>query len=111
LKLAEAEESGIKFANDLHCANITELRKKSSEEIFKASGGLKSPIEDGYFLPASIMEIYQSGKQNDVPLLMGWNLEDIIVAGPPVSATNFIAQINRRYGDKAAQLLAADPAT
>lgn len=110
LKLAEAEKIGIKFANDLHCANITELRNKSSEEIFKASGGLKSPIEDGYFLPASIMEIYQSGKQNDVPLLMGWNLEDI-VAGPPVSATNYIAQINKQYGDKAAQLLAAYPAT
>ncbi len=110
LKLADGEKIGIKFANDLHCANINALRNKSSEEIFKALGGLKSPIEDGYFLPTSISEIYETGKQNDVPLLMGWNQEDI-VAGPPVSASNYIAQINKQYAEKANQLLAAYPAT
>jgi para-nitrobenzyl esterase len=110
LKLADAEKIGIKFANDLHCSDINALRNKSSEEIFKAIGGLKSPIEDGYFLPTSIMDIYQNGKQNDVPLLMGWNQEDI-VAGPPVSAANYIAQINKQYGEKATQLLTVYPAT
>jgi para-nitrobenzyl esterase len=73
-------------------------------------GGLKSPIEDGYFLHTSIMDIYQHGKQNDVPLLMGWNKEDI-VAGPPVSAANYISQINKQYGDQASQLLSVYPAT
>ena len=63
LKLADAEKIGIKFANDLHCPDLVSLRNKSSEEIFKAMGGLKSPIEDGYFLPTSIMDIYQHGKQ------------------------------------------------
>jgi len=109
LKLNDAEKVGIKFATDLHCADIKELRNKSSEEIFKAAGGTKSPIEDGYFLPASIMDIYQNGKQNDVPLLMGWNQEDV-VAGPPVSAANYILQINKQYGDKATKILAAYPA-
>ncbi len=110
LKLADAEKIGIKFANDLHCPDLVSLRNKSSEEIFKAMGGLKSPIEDGYFLPTSIMDIYQHGKQNDVPLLMGWNKEDI-VAGPPVSAANYISQINKQYGDQASQLLSVYPAT
>jgi para-nitrobenzyl esterase len=56
------------------------------------------------------MDIYQNGKQNDVPLLMGWNQEDI-VAGPPVNATNYIAQINKQYAEKASQLLTVYPAT
>ena len=110
LKLADAEKIGLKFANDLHCSDIAALRNKSSEEIFKAMGGLKSPIEDGYFLPTSIMDIYQHGKQNDVPLLMGWNKEDI-VSGPPVSAANYISQINKQYGDQASQLLSVYLAT
>ena len=110
LKLADAEKIGIKFASDLHCADIAALRNKSSEEIFKAAGGLKSPIEDGYFLPSSIMDIYLHGKQNDVALLMGWNKEDI-VSGPPVSAANYISQINKQYGADAAKVLAVYPAT
>jgi para-nitrobenzyl esterase len=110
MQLAEAEKIGLKFAKDLNCDDIAALRNKSSEEIFKAMGGLKSPIEDGYFLPASIMDIYQKGKQNDVPLLMGWNQEDI-VSGPPVSAVNFVTQINKRYGSHMLPMLAAYPAT
>jgi len=55
------------------------------------------------------MDIYQNGKQNDVPLLMGWNQEDV-VAGPPVSAANYILQINKQFGDKATKILAAYPA-
>lgn len=110
LKLADAEKIGVKFANDLQCADIAALRNKSSEEIFKAAGGLKSPIEDGYFLPSSIMDIYLHGKQNDVALLMGWNKEDI-VSGPPVSASNYISQINKQYGADAAKVFAVYPAT
>jgi para-nitrobenzyl esterase len=110
LKLADAEKIGVKFANDLQCADIAALRNKSSEEIFKAAGGLKSPIEDGYFLPSSIMDIYLHGKQNDVALLMGWNQEDI-VSGPPVSAVNFVTQINKRFGSNMLAVLAAYPAT
>lgn len=110
MHLAEAEKIGLKFAKDLNCADLSALRNKSSEEIFKAMGGVKAPIEDGYFLPTAIMDIYQKGKQNDMPLLMGWNQEDI-VAGPPISATNYIAQINQRYAVHAEEMLAAYPAT
>lgn len=110
LKLADAEKIGIKFAEDLKCNDLEALRSKSAEEILKASGGLKSPIEDGYFLPSSIMDIYQKGKQNDVPLLMGWNKEDN-VSGPPLSAANFVAQINKKYGSHMLSMIAAYPAT
>lgn len=110
LKLADAEKMGVKFANDLHCADLAALRNKTSEEILKAAGGLKSPIEDGYFLPDAIMKIYETGKQNDVPILMGWNQEDI-VSGPPVSASNYITQIHKQYGTDAEKILAVYPAT
>jgi len=55
-------------------------------------------------------EIYQTGQQNDVPLLMGWNQEDL-VAGPPVSAANYTALINKQYGVDAEKILAVYPAT
>ena len=110
LHLADAEKTGVQFAQDLQCADINALRKKSAEEILQARGGISFPIEDGYFLTSSIMDTYQQGKQNDVPLLLGWNKEDI-VAGPPVSAAEYSKQLKAQFGDDGlAKILAAYPA-
>ena len=34
------------------------------------------PDVDGYFLPESVPAIFAAGKQNDVPLLAGWNHDE-----------------------------------
>jgi para-nitrobenzyl esterase len=34
------------------------------------------PVVDGYFLPESPAEIFAAGKQNDVPMLAGWNRDE-----------------------------------
>lgn len=109
LTLQNAEEQGVKFAENLNCKSLAELRKLSSEEIQKGKGGLSSPIVDGYFLPESIGGIFQKGKQNDVPTIVGWNEEDR-VSGKPLSAENFKETSQKRFGELTADFLAVYPA-
>jgi para-nitrobenzyl esterase len=106
--LKAAEQMGIKFANTLHCNSLAELRAKSAEEIQKTEG-LVWPIVDGYVMPASILDIFTQGKQNDVPVIVGWN-EDDRVSGPPQPAAAFKEQVQKRFGDQAAAFLKAYPA-
>jgi len=108
IKLKEAEAMGADFAKRLNCTTIADLRNKSSNEILKATGGLSAPFEDGYVIPESVMAIYTKGKQNDVPLILGWNADDKIT-GPPLSAANYKLQIQKRFGLKAAEVLAQYP--
>src|ERR1700741_4732294 len=82
--LARAEVEGAKFAADLNANSPAELRAISSQQILDAAskGGFASvgrfPITiDGYFLPAEPATIYAAGKQARVPLLAGWNSEEV----------------------------------
>ena len=108
IKLKEAEAMGAEFAKKLNCATIADLRNKTASEILKTTGGLSAPFEDGYVLPESVLTIYTKGQQNDVPLILGWNADDKIT-GPPLSATNYKLQIQKRFGLKATEVLAQYP--
>ena len=108
INLQEAEAMGTEFAKNLKCASIADLRNKSANEILMANGGLSAPFEDGYIIPASILTIYTKGKQNDLPLILGWNADDKIT-GAPLSAANYKLQIQKRFGSKAAKVLAQYP--
>jgi len=82
--LAEREQEDQKFAATLGVKTLaalralaaekllaTAMRKKGGEFVFKFS-----PSVDGYFLPEPIPNIFAEGKQNDVPLLGGWNRDE-----------------------------------
>lgn len=99
LTLQEAEQQGVTFAKSLNARSIDELRAKSADELLKATGGLSAPVVDGYVVPESIYAIYDQGRQNDVPLIVGWN-EDDRVAGPPAKANVFREQVKKRFGEK-----------
>ncbi|WP_420150642.1 carboxylesterase/lipase family protein [Spirosoma sp.] len=109
LTLKDAEQQGITFAKSLNAMSLGELRAKSADELLKATGGLSSPIVDGYVVPESIYAIYDKGRQNDVPVIVGWN-EDDRVSGPPVKAEIFREQVKKRFGDKADAYLNVYPA-
>lgn len=109
LDLKSAEQQGVDFAKALDCQSLAELRAKSADSIQQAQGGLAFPIIDGYLLPKSVYDIYANGEQNDVPLLIGWNQDDIVfMQSKEVEA--FRKQIEERFGDLAADFFAAYPA-
>ena len=109
IDLKAAESNGQKFANNLDSADLVKLRQMPAEYLLKAIGGLSSPIIDGHVMPQSINQIFISGKQNDVPTMVGWNKEDR-VGGPPQSADSFKQYIVNRFGPLAETFLAAYPA-
>ena len=108
--LQQAENLGIDFAKHFKVSSIQDLRKISAEDILKSNQGLSYPIEDGYVLPSSIADIYSNGKQNDIALMLGWNLDDK-VTGPPVNAEAYKQQLQKQFGTNADKVLQYYPAT
>jgi para-nitrobenzyl esterase len=108
--LQQAENLGIDFAKHFKVSSIQDLRKISAEDILKSNQGLSYPIEDGYVLPSSIADIYSNGKQNDIALMLGWNLDDK-VTGPPVNAEAYKQQLQKQFGTNAEKVLQYYPAT
>ena len=74
-----AEEAGAKFASGLGAADLAALRAKTTDEVLQPAlkGQWFSPIVDGYVLPKTAAEIYAAGEHNPVPLLAGWNADEI----------------------------------
>jgi para-nitrobenzyl esterase len=110
MHLQQMEEVGVGFAKKMNCNNINDLRNKTANEILAAAGmGLVGPFEDGYVVPNSMFDTYAKGKQNDIPTIIGWNLDDKIM-GMPVSAKQFKENMQKQFGAKADILLAQYPA-
>jgi para-nitrobenzyl esterase len=109
MHLKEAEAVGIEFAKSLGANGIKDLRNKSAQEILAANPGMVGPFEDGYVVPSSMYNTYLNNQQNDIPTLLGWNLDDKIM-GMPLSAKEYVESIHKQYGAKANKLLAQYPA-
>jgi para-nitrobenzyl esterase len=80
----------------------------------RGSSGTRSPIVDGYVLPAAPNEVVAQGKQNDVPILTGMNLGELGGISPSqvaVTLESFRNQARQRYGDDADKFLALYPAS
>jgi para-nitrobenzyl esterase len=61
-------------------------------------------------LPEPIMQIFATGKQNDVDLLTGWNEDDWLIFGKLKTAEEFRRQAEKLYGTNAAVFLKYYPA-
>ena len=78
--LATAEHLGTNLANKLGVSSLTDLRAKTWENIITAvpgSGYADALTVDGYFLLDMETNIFATDRQNDVPLMIGMNGEDI----------------------------------
>lgn len=104
--LEEAEKTGLAFATKAGYNSLAALRKLSTRdlyEIFTDSKMFGFPIViDGYFLPASLPEIFEAKKQAMVPLLLGWNSAEIpgmaFMQGlPPFTDDAYINKVKQTY--------------
>lgn len=119
LTLSEAEKTGVKFSESQKMASIDDLRKMPAKDLLKAAKKESMrPIEDGYVLPDSVYNIFEKGKQNDVPILVGSNADEgtLFVSLPwpastAVKADKFKDQVKQTYGNKATEFLELYPAS
>jgi len=119
----EREQRDAKFAETaLHATTLAELRKIPAEDLIKAASAKTTPPPprfgpdiDGWFLPDSVPNIYAAGKQAHIPLIAGWNKDEVrasvLSENPKVTAETFKAQAQGEFGDNADKFLAVYPAT
>jgi len=119
-QLANAEQNGVRFAEAKGAKNLAGLRAMTWQQIAapvqapanaagRGGAGVRfGMVVDGYFLPASVDEIFAQGKQNDIPEMTGLNADDMgISATPNATLSAFQDQAKARYGDLAADYLKA----
>jgi para-nitrobenzyl esterase len=116
--LAETEQRDAVFAKELGMRSINQLRAVSGQQILEAvlKGNNTHRFEpniDGYFMPASVQEIYTKGQQAHVPLLAGWNRDEENYHGFFGTARpnneNYAAKIRQRFGEAAPDALKLFP--
>jgi para-nitrobenzyl esterase len=119
---AEGEQAGLKFAAEVGAGSLAALRGMSTEVIFQAAtrGGYASvgrfPLTvDGYFLTEDPALTFAAGRQAHVPLLVGWNSEEMswqaLLKGKEPTPENYQEAVRALYGDRAADILKLYPAS
>ncbi len=109
--LKQAEEEGLKIAQSLQAGSLAILRSVSAADMMQKAQGLRGPIIDGYILPESISQVFDSGKQNQVNLLTGWNADEGFIMGGIKKADDFKKQVQQQYGPDAKTFLEFYPSS
>jgi para-nitrobenzyl esterase len=108
-----AEALGQKFLAKLGAQHIGEARALSAQALQQALGpGLQTgfwPVFDGHVLLGDQYELYESGRFNDTPVLIGTNSNEGALFIQKMSAAMFEPPIRAAYGAKADAILAAYP--
>lgn len=108
VSMQRAEAMGLELEQETGVSGIAALRALPAEKILAARSGMMGPFDDGHVIRGSITQTYESGNQNDVPLLLGWNKDDR-VSGPPVSAAAYREAMTKRFGTDTDKLLSLYP--
>jgi para-nitrobenzyl esterase len=88
LKTAEGQgEAALAAAG---APTIAQARKLSAEAVLKIPGRF-GPILDGYVITADTGAVYAAGRQNDTPVLLGFNSNEGAIGGPLGAASGGMA--------------------
>jgi para-nitrobenzyl esterase len=117
--LAQAEQQGLQFATSIGATSLAALRAMTTEQLHETaskSGVGRFPITvDGYFLPEPPASVFAAGKQAHVPLLVGWNSEEMtwraLLEGEEPTPENYDKAVRKLYGNRADKVLKLYPAS
>ena len=109
--LKQAEEAGLSFAQKTGVSSIADLRNIEAEKLPSGMGmGGAWPIVDGYVIPDDQYKLYEAGKYNDVPVLIGYNSDEGASFSREKTPEEYMAGVKARYGKFADELIKAYPA-
>jgi para-nitrobenzyl esterase len=111
-----AESLGVEFFKKLGISNIKAARALSAEEIQKSlAGGMEGmrfrPAADDYVISNDLYSLYQAGRFNDTPILLGHTSDETASFGGnrDITPEEFEKQIRSQYGPHADIILGAYP--
>src|SRR5580704_867095 len=123
LPLAKSEAAGAKFGASIGANSRADLRAIPEDKLLqeieaqwgKPDSYRPSPNIDGYSLTKSPTDIFAAGKQAHVPLLAGWNRDEVkmIVLFNPKKPTpqSFADDAKAKYGNASVEFLKLYPAS
>jgi para-nitrobenzyl esterase len=116
--LPSAEEKGTAFEKALGAADLKALRAMDARTVTEQLGFRGGPNVDGWVLPAQIVDIFDRKEEALVPVLMGFNRNEIypvlmgfLPRNLPDSSAVYEAEIEKRYSDLAPKFLRLYPAS
>lgn len=109
-RLKDAEDAGLEYTKKAGVSSLAELRKMDADKLPSGWGmGSAWPIIDGYVIPDDQYKLYEAGKYNDTPILVGYNSDEGLSFTRTKDPEEFIAGVKQRYGKFSDDLLKAYP--
>ena len=118
--LTEAEKTGVEFGEAVGVTSLAALRAMPAQALLETTTKPGVPrfsaVVDGYFFPKSPVDVFASGQQSHVPLLVGWNSQESgyqgILGKEQPTRDNYSSAVKKMYGEQADQILSVyAPAT
>ncbi len=113
---ASATAAGVQLASQLGADSLSDLRAMPARQLLDsaADAGFRTDgIVDGWVIPEQPYQMFSQGRQNKVPVLVGFNSEEGTTLGAanalPDSAEAYEARIQSIYGDLADMILDVYP--
>jgi para-nitrobenzyl esterase len=107
-QLPNAEREGLAYRESIGAHSLSDLRERPAAELLKGKADMiVHPVLDSYVLPQSPYEAFVSGRQNDVPLLVGSNAEEarsLVSDLGGVTAATYDSEIAKHWGPLPKQL-------
>jgi len=121
-----AEELGVRFAKRLGADSLKELRAFSAlqiqQHILQSDTDTYTPpsgagdVFDGWMFPQPVMALHKSGERNDVPVLLGFNSDEVslfnfagLIDEIPTSPSQYENAVAKQYGELGEQFLKQYP--
>lgn len=108
-RLKYAEKDGEAYLKSTGVSTIAELRKIPADKLPSRGFGGSWPIVDGYVIPEDQYKLYEAGKYNDIPILVGYNSDEGATFSPGRTPEEYITGVKTRYGKFADSLIKAYP--
>lgn len=109
VSLVDAEKIGADFVEKNGFGSIAEMRAVSALKLLEIKADRFPSVVDGYFLPEQPIEIYSKGEQARVPLLVGWNSQEMLPAfllqGKEPTVDNLKEAVKSTFGDRTDEVL------
>lgn len=115
--LPSAEQIGTRTLQALGVSSVDEARQIEADALLKNPAAIRFAAQgtiDGHYLPDQIIEVFDDGGVPSVPVLAGFNSDEIrsqriFVPPPPPTPQDYVDEITARYGDLAETVLAIYP--
>jgi para-nitrobenzyl esterase len=111
--LSEGEKNGVEFTTSVGAKSLADLRAMPADKLLEATAkvpfGRFSATVDGYFFPKPPSQLFAAGEQAHVPLLAGWNSEEmnarVVLGQEKPTPENYTKAVQKLYGEQASEVL------